>query len=512
MADTSKAAAEQTGSSKLELPTHKRGSSVTIKPTPGADLPAEANLAANPGNVSLTDQPTAISRQPPMDSRRSTTTTRLMAKQLVGKQLLHFQIEEFVGGGGMGAVFRGKDTSLRRTVAIKVLSQDHVDEEMIRRFRHEAESAARLDHSGIPHVYYVGEDDGWYFIAFEFIEGKNIRDCVAEQGPLSIPQAISHLADIADAIQHASNREVVHRDIKPSNVLVTNEGRAHLVDMGLARSEKMQSTANELTATGVTLGTFDYISPEQAKDPRNVDTRSDIYSLGCTLYFILTGQPPFPDGTMLQKLLSHSSESPPDPRQFRNDIPPRMTEMLARMLAKDPNHRQQSAGELLGDILLLAEEQNVPISSGQTKVVIQRPIIQEDIGFRRHIPWVVPLLVLVGTVIGLQLWQVEPSVPSQLIPQEIESSSELSANGASTPSIDSGPAGTNANALRSIEANPTDRMPAPDRSDEADTMLLRESGSSSDGFSSDVGETSSIDEEGTTEDDMGFPMPTDSGI
>ncbi len=399
----------QADSSKLELPTRKRGSSVTVKPK------IDPTLNADPNKVMLTEEATAISRQPPIDTNRSSSTTRLMAKSLVGSSLLHFQIEEFVGGGGMGAVFRGTDTTLKRTVAIKVLSQDHVDEEMIRRFRHEAESAARLDHRGIPHVYYVGEDDGWYFIVFEFIEGQNIRDYVIEQGPLSIPQAISHLADITDAIQHASNRDVVHRDVKPSNVLVTNEGQAHLVDMGLARTDQLQSTANDLTATGVTLGTFDYISPEQAKDPRNVDTRSDIYSLGCTLYFMLTGQPPFPDGTMLQKLLSHSSESPPDPRQFRNDIPPRMTELLARMLAKDPDHRQQTASELLGDILLLAEEQNVPLNNtAQRTVVVERPVVQEEFGIRRHIPWAIPLTVLVATAVGLHFWQVEPSTPTEM--------------------------------------------------------------------------------------------------
>ena len=202
--------------------------------------------------------------------------------------------------------------------------------------------------------------------------------------------------------------------MKPSNVLVTPDGHAKLVDMGLARTEQIQSTANDLTATGVTLGTFDYISPEQAKDPRNVDTRSDIYSLGCTLYFMLAGQPPFPDGTMLQKLLSHSSDAPPDPSVFRDDIPKRMTELLARMLAKDPDHRHQDASELLGEIHLLAEEEQVTLNSAQgANIVIQRPIIQET-GWRRHVPWLVPLIVLVLTALGLHFSQVEPT-PAPLI-------------------------------------------------------------------------------------------------
>ena len=413
MADSSKSATE--GSSKLELPTtQKRGSSVTLKPV---------------GN--LAEQPTAISRKPPLVGA-SLSSAAMRVRTLADSKLQHFYLEEFVGGGGMGAVFRGEDTTLGRTVAIKVLSQDQIDDDMVRRFHHEAESAAKLDHPAIPHVYFVGEQDGWHFIVFEFIEGENIRDYVGQQGPLSIPQAITYLADIADAIQHASSRDVVHRDVKPSNVLVTNDGHAKLVDMGLARTEQIQSTANDLTATGVTLGTFDYISPEQARDPRNVDTRSDIYSLGCTLYFMLTGRPPFPEGTMLQKLLSHTSESPPDPSQFRDDIPPRMIDLLARMLAKDPDHRHQDAGELLGEILLLAEEQQVALNSVRNgNLVIQRPVVQET-GWRRHIPWAIPLAVLVGTAMALHFMKVEPTPPAMIGEQDDRKESREDADISST--------------------------------------------------------------------------------
>lgn len=406
MADSSKTVGASEGSSKLELPTtQKRGSSVTINPP--VDQPTRGS--SQPSSP-LTERPTAISNRPPFDDAvTQISQDRSFAKSLIGQDLLHFHVEEFVGGGGMGAVFRGQDTTLGRTVAIKVLSLSMVDADMIRRFRHEAESAAKLDHPGIPHVYFLGEQDGWHFIVFEFIEGKNIREYVAEQGPLSIPQTIVYLADIADALQHASHRDVVHRDIKPSNILITNDGRAKLVDMGLARTEQIQSTSNDLTATGVTLGTFDYISPEQARDPRNVDTRSDIYSLGCTLYFMLTGRPPFPDGTMLQKLLSHTSDAPPDPSQYRDDIPPRLMDLLARSLAKKPEHRHQDAGELLGEILLLAEEENITLNDQrETNVIFERPIVQET-GLSRHIPWLVPLLVLIGTAFGLQAWQFEPT-------------------------------------------------------------------------------------------------------
>src|SRR5262249_22656426 len=156
-----------------------------------------------------------------------------------------------------------------RIVAVKVLSQEQSsDEETLRRFQNEAQSAARLDHENISRVHYVGEDRTWHYIVFEFIEGLNLRDVVEQQGPLSLTDAVSYTVQIVEALVHASQRDVVHRDIKPSNVLITPQGRAKLVDMGLARLHQVEPAANDLTASGVTLGTFDYISPEQARDPR----------------------------------------------------------------------------------------------------------------------------------------------------------------------------------------------------------------------------------------------------
>ena len=222
----------------------------------------------------------------------------------------------------MGAVFRGTDTALGRTVAIKVLLQQYSDdEETTQRFQNEAQSTARLDHDNIARVYYVGQDRGWHYIVLEFIEGQNLRDLVYRHGPLTLENAVNYTLQISDALQHASSRDVVHRDIKPSNVLIGRDGHIKLVDMGLARLHQVDNSQEDLTATGVTLGTFDYISPEQARDPRNADVRSDLYSLGCTLYFMLTAEPPFPEGTVLQKLLRHQGDSPPDPQVIRPDLP-----------------------------------------------------------------------------------------------------------------------------------------------------------------------------------------------
>ena len=210
-----------------------------------------------------------------------------LGRTMEGRSLWPYRLLEFIGGGGMGAVFRALDSTLDRIVAVKVLSrQQSSDDEMLKRFRNEAQSAARLDHENIGRVYAVGSDEGWHYIVFEYIEGTNLRDVIVRGGPFDLGRTIDVTVQLADALEHASQREVVHRDIKPSNIIITPAGRARIVDMGLARLHQVAGD-NDLTSSGMTLGTFDYISPEQARDPREADVRSDLYSLGCTIYFML---------------------------------------------------------------------------------------------------------------------------------------------------------------------------------------------------------------------------------
>jgi len=330
-----------------------------------------------------------------------------LGQGLVGKRLGHFQLETFVGGGGMGAVFRGTDLKLGRTVAIKVLSKDRTDDDTVRRFQNEAQSAARLDHPNIARVYYVGEDLGWNYIVFEYIEGLNIRDLVEQRGPLPLDEALPYVLQVAEALDHASRRDVVHRDIKPSNVLVMPDGKVKLVDMGLARLHQVEASNADLTATGVTLGTFDYISPEQARDPRSADVRSDLYSLGCTLFFMLTGQPPFPGGTVLQKLLSHSSDPPPDVRIFRPDIGEETSDILERLLAKQPAQRYQTPSELIGALLLLADDLGLRGVAPSSQVVVA-PTTSAAL-VQRQIPWLVPVALLFVIAMVLQfVWSQTP--------------------------------------------------------------------------------------------------------
>ena len=372
-----------------------------VQPSSGSSLHSAGRPSSSARSL-FPDGQTVISSRPPNLNPAGAVPTE-SGNFWEGEQLGQFVLQKFVGGGGMGVVFRALDTTLDREVAVKVLSRDQAgDDETLRRFRNEAQSAARLNHDNIARVFYVGEDRGVHYIVFEFIEGVNIRDLVEQQGPLSLNQALSYTYQIALALDHASQRSVIHRDIKPSNVLVTPDGKAKLVDMGLARLNLM-APANDLTASGVTLGTFDYISPEQARDPRSADVRSDLYSLGCSFYYMLTGRPPFPDGTVLQKLLQHQADLPTDPRSVRPELPAQVTRIVNRLLAKNPADRHQTPAELLDELAVLGHSLGLQLGESQPTRVAPKPTIVPA-RWRAHVPWVVPLAALFLIVFALDLY------------------------------------------------------------------------------------------------------------
>jgi len=381
-----------------------RAKGSSLHPALGAD-PAGSPPASHSGRALMGDGQTVISSRPPApDLPYAGSVPSEAARQWEGEQLGQFVLQKFVGGGGMGIVFRAHDTTLDREVAVKVLSRDQsADDETLRRFRNEAQSAARLNHDNIARVFYVGEDRGVHYIVFEFIEGINIRDLVDREGPLPLNQALSYSYQIALALDHASQRSVIHRDIKPSNVLVTPDGKAKLVDMGLARLNLMAQASNDLTASGVTLGTFDYISPEQARDPRSADVRSDLYSLGCSFYYMLTGRPPFPEGTVLQKLLQHQGDLPPDPRSTRPELPPQVSRVLSRLLSKNPAERYQQPLELLEELAHLGHLLGVQLGEAPPPRSALLPA-RREFPWQRHLPWLVPVAALLLVVVGLDIY------------------------------------------------------------------------------------------------------------
>jgi serine/threonine-protein kinase len=390
----------------------KRDSSVTRIERVEASLGASTAGAAD-------EQATVISSRPPGSSSDAPPLLPPLevGKLLEGEQLGQFELRQFVGGGGMGVVFRGWDKTLNREVAVKVLSSDQsTDEETLRRFRNEAQSAARLDHPNIARVHGMGEDRGVHYIIFEFIEGVNLRDLVDRHGQLPIDEAIDYTLQVAEALDHASQRDVIHRDIKPSNVLITAEGNAKLVDMGLARLHQVEHTNNDLTASGVTLGTFDYISPEQARDPRSADVRSDLYSLGCSLYFMLVGQPPFPNGTVLQKLLQHQGDPPPDPRNLRRELPSDLVRSVSRLLAKSPAQRHQSPAELIDDLSAIRDHLHKrPNRSPAAIRSFLRPRVPAAV--RKRLPWALPLIVLILTSLALDFYWTRADRAAEILPE-----------------------------------------------------------------------------------------------
>jgi len=315
-----------------------------------------------------------------------------------GTRMGHYVVKKYIGGGGMGQVYLAADEALDRDVAIKILTQQRAgDQGTVARFMNEARSAARLNHEHIAQVYFAGETSGIPFIAFEYVEGINVRTMVEEHDVFPLPQALNYLLQIAHALAHAATHGVIHRDVKPSNILITREGRAKLIDMGLARLSDTSEARGDLTASGVTLGTFDYISPEQARDPRNADIRSDIYSLGCTFFFMLAGRPPFPEGTVLQKLLQHQGDAPPDIRSFQPTIPAEIAFLIQKMMAKDPKQRFQTPAVLIDALTDVARRLGLrPAGQGSLVWTSARPNRMSLV--LQHLPWITAvLLLLVGT-------------------------------------------------------------------------------------------------------------------
>ncbi|MEO1616933.1 MAG: serine/threonine-protein kinase [Planctomycetota bacterium] len=410
------AARESVSDAKPDDPTHliKQKAAKDVNEA-GRETPAPGSTSGGTGDGSepadgLVQAKTVIRQHGSSEARRERTpapgvsgrTPAEIASVLVGEQLNQYYLEALVGGGGMGAVFRALDQTLDRTVALKVIPFVGHDPELQRRFRNEAQNAAKLDHPRIARVFDAGNFADWHYIVFEYIDGINLRDLVRESGVLTLENAVLYTAQVAEALDHAAQRGIVHRDIKPSNLLVSSDGTVKLVDMGLARSDNLD-LGDEMTASGVTLGTFDYISPEQAFDPRDADIRSDLYSLGCTLYFMLTGQPPYTGGTMLQKLISHGKTPPPDPREQRPDLPDDLIAVMDRMMAKDAKLRYQNARDLLADLNELSHRYGLQVAMAGSVVALP----PRNEGLQRlqyHLPWMIALLllVMVGGFLELQ--------------------------------------------------------------------------------------------------------------
>ena len=268
----------------------------------------------------------------------------------VGSNFAGHRIDALLGRGAMGAVFRATDYALERTVALKVIAPDRARDPVFRaRFRRECRLAAAIDHPHVVEVFHAGQERGLLYLTMRYIDGADLGEALGAESPLEPTRAVSIVCQIAGALDAAHARGLVHRDVKPENILLaTVSGREHayLTDFGIAR----HALEEHLTGTGVALGTVDYVAPEQARGAE-VDGRADVYSLGCVLFQMLTGAVPFDRDNALEKLWAHVHDPPPKLLRVNSRLPSGLEQVLDRALAKDPEDRQQSAGELARDAL-----------------------------------------------------------------------------------------------------------------------------------------------------------------
>ncbi|HEX2475659.1 MAG TPA: serine/threonine-protein kinase, partial [Lacipirellulaceae bacterium] len=273
---------------------------------------------------------------------------------LVGRKLKDFAVLRRLGRGAMAEVYLAQQTSLGRQVALKVLNSElALDPNYVRRFHHEARAAAALVHGCIVQIYEVGHEEGVHFIAQEYVPGRNLGEVIRGSGSVAPQVALDIMRQVASALQKAASEGIVHRDIKPENIMLARSGEVKVADFGLARVQGEGGL--NVTQIGVTMGTPLYMSPEQIEG-RQLDSRSDIYSLGVTAYHMLAGEPPFTGDSPLAVAVQHLNQPAPPLASRRSDVPERLTEIVGRMLAKKPEDRFSDPSALCQELNSLASD------------------------------------------------------------------------------------------------------------------------------------------------------------
>ena len=263
-------------------------------------------------------------------------------------------ITDWIGQGGMGQVFKAVHQVMGRETAVKVLPLHKSTSESIENFRREIRTQAKLDHPNLVRAYDAGKDGNVHYLVVEYVDGTDLRRLVRTKGILTVQQAANIIKQAAEGLEHAHQCGLIHRDIKPGNILVTAAGVAKVSDLGLAG----HLTDNE-GRTGKIVGTADYLSPEQIRSPLDVSKVADIYALGCTLYYAITGKVPFPSGNAKSKARRHLEETPWHPRRFNPEVSDEFVDLIGDMMEKDPRERIQSAAEVAERLAPWATEQNL---------------------------------------------------------------------------------------------------------------------------------------------------------
>jgi serine/threonine protein kinase len=272
-----------------------------------------------------------------------------------GKDLIlgQYLLLERLGEGAMGLVYKARHTTMGRLAALKVIRKERLAHpKAVRRFQREIRTAAQLSHPNVVIAYDASQVNGIHYIAMEYVEGMDLARVVKMRGVLPIASALNYMRQAASCLQYLHERNMVHRDIKPSNLLLTADGQTiKVLDLGLARvNESSGDEISHITQEGFVVGTADYIAPEQARNSRAADIRSDLYSLGCTFYYLLCGSVPYPVKGLQQKLVQHMMEPPPPVEKKRPEVPASVAVVIRRLMAKRPEERYQIPAELAYDL------------------------------------------------------------------------------------------------------------------------------------------------------------------
>lgn len=323
-------------------------------------------------------------------------------------------ILDTLGSGGMGIVFKALHRAMERIVAIKVLPGYAVNSpEKVQRFHREVVSVAKLSHPNVVSAFDAHESDGTYFLVMEYVDGDNLRDCINESGPLGVEDAVGLIDQVAAGLSAAHTENMVHRDVKPTNIMLTTDGTAKLLDLGLARTMQLAKDADEseLTEDGLGMGTASYMSPEQALDAKAVDARSDIYSLGCTLYFLIVGRAPFEFNTTVQTIVAHREIPAPLIGEGRDDVPESVESIFQRMVAKAPGDRYESIDALRNDLAkCMSVDHQIPTFVPSTP---HRSLQSESPRKRSGRPqaiWVIAVCAIVLAIVA-SLWALSGRLP-----------------------------------------------------------------------------------------------------
>jgi serine/threonine-protein kinase len=324
------------------------------------------------------DVPEHIDRRLARQAVQQKLLTFWQAQQLLAGRSTGFRVDRYllldmIGSGGMGRVYLAQDTRLGRRVALKILAPERVSRpQAIQRFQREARLGAQLQHENLVRIYDFGESNGRFFLVMEYIEGKTIATLLSEQGPMPPATAARLVRQVALGLEHAYRKGLIHRDVNPYNILVTQDGTAKLADLGLAIA---LAEDDRVTRDGATVGTFDYVAPEQARHSRAADTRSDIYSLGCTLYHMCSCRVPFPGPSLPEKLLGHQTIEATPLHRIVPGLPAGLSEVVERMMRKSPDERYATPMQVALALRPYADLQTeAPDGEGESSILEPLPL------------------------------------------------------------------------------------------------------------------------------------------